>query len=49
MKNYSRRVGRRNARFRTPSTFLVRRAEASKRRPRELPPAHGRRRTRRSA
>lgn len=42
MKNYSRRVNRKMTRYRTPSTFLVRRAEAAKRQPLQVPPAHGR-------
>ncbi|MDD5109800.1 MAG: hypothetical protein PHI63_01115 [Patescibacteria group bacterium] len=43
MKNYSRKVNRKLTRFNCPSTFIVRRAENSKRTPFNAPPAHGQR------
>lgn len=41
MKNYSRKMSRRVTRYRSPSTFIVRRAENAKRLPPMTPPAHG--------
>jgi len=41
MKNYSRKTNRRVTRYNSPSTFIVRRAEKSKRNPFNTPPARG--------